>query len=389
MLRYDFVDIGSARVNDDGFVHDRPVLSRSGVFTYHNQDGTTRREWRPPEEVFAAPHLASLRGAPITDGHNGIARADSSHIIGTVLTEGQRESENLSAEIVIHHPGRLGTRRELSLGYRLDLDDTPGTTPDGDPYDAVQKNLRCNHLAVVHRGRAGNARLRMDSADAASEPTEAPVSTLPPIPPTLSATATPKEATTVAEPSVPASAPQAAARLVLTRVDGIEYQAPPEVVRDLDRLREASKADKVRADTAEAERDALKETASRFEAEKAQVRLDAAAQARARVRLETEADKHGVEVRSDMSDRDVREAVVRKVRGNDTRFDGKSDEYVTASYDIAVAEAARSSDQNARNRATVQSPVPASAGARADAASPQLVSASAARERMIRNSLAH
>ena len=106
------------------------------------------------------------------------------------------------------------------------------------------------------------------------------------------------------EPNAPASAP-VAARLVLVRVDGIEYQAPPEVVRDLDRLRDASKADKARADKAEAERDALQGAIDKHKAELAQARLDAAASARARVQLETEAGKHGVEIRSDMTDREV------------------------------------------------------------------------------------
>ena len=306
MLRYDFVDLGSARVSDDGFIHDRPVLSRSGVFTYYNADGTRRLEYRPEDEVFHADHLASLRGAPITDEHRGIAKADCPHIVGTVISEGTREDNNLVADIVIHAPGKLGKKRELSLGYSLDLDETPGVTPYGERYDAIQRRLKVQHLAVVQRGRAGNARLRMDSDDAAIEPVEPDPTLAPPQPATSSAlpAAAPQEQPTVTEPNAPASAP-VAARLVLVRVDGIEYQAPPEVVRDHDRLRDASKADKARADKAEAERDALQGAIDKHKAELAQARLDAAASARARVQLETEAGKHGVEIRSDMTDRDV------------------------------------------------------------------------------------
>ena len=38
--------------------------------------------------------------------------------------------------------------KELSLGYNLDLDETPGEW-EGQPYDAVQRNIVINHLALV------------------------------------------------------------------------------------------------------------------------------------------------------------------------------------------------------------------------------------------------
>lgn len=52
--------------------------------------------------------------------------------------------------------------RELSLGYSLDLDETPGVW-NGQPYDAIQRNIRINHLALVEKARAGEqARLNID-----------------------------------------------------------------------------------------------------------------------------------------------------------------------------------------------------------------------------------
>ncbi len=44
-------------------------LTSSGVFAYKTADGSTRLEYRPPEEVFAAAALASFVGAPVTDMH--------------------------------------------------------------------------------------------------------------------------------------------------------------------------------------------------------------------------------------------------------------------------------------------------------------------------------
>jgi hypothetical protein len=59
---------------------------------------------------------------------------------------------------------------EVSAGYRVDYDPTPGKTPSGEAYDGVQRNIRVNHIAIVPKGRAGpEVRLlldRIDSTDA-------------------------------------------------------------------------------------------------------------------------------------------------------------------------------------------------------------------------------
>jgi hypothetical protein len=61
---------------------------------------------------------------------------------------------------------------EVSAGYKVDFDPTPGLTPEGEEYAGVQRNIRVNHIAIVPRGRAGpEVRLlldRMDAADAVS-----------------------------------------------------------------------------------------------------------------------------------------------------------------------------------------------------------------------------
>jgi hypothetical protein len=63
-----------------------------------------------------------------------------------------------------------GDAVEVSAGYEVDLDPTPGVAPDGQPYDAVQRNIRCNHLAVTRRGRAGpEVRLHLDRKEAMAQ----------------------------------------------------------------------------------------------------------------------------------------------------------------------------------------------------------------------------
>ncbi|MHB0707998.1 DUF2213 domain-containing protein [Roseomonas mucosa] len=288
MQRFDFVDLSAATVTPEGWIRDRPILSRTGVFEYRRADGSVRREYRPPGEVFHPDSLASLRGVPVTDDHPGMVTAENdSAVIGAVLTAGQQDGENLVAELVIHRPRAMGSRRELSLGYSLDLDETPGEV-GGQRYDAVQRNIRVNHAAVVQRGRAGNARLRLDHDDAASEPVD-PVTTAP-------------------------------AR------------------RD-----DATVALRRELEVAEAARDELQRRLNRAAAELAQVRQDT----RVRLELEQVAVRYGVAIRADAPDRDLQVAVLRRLCGDAARFDGRSDDYVRARYDTALEDVA---DREARMR---------------------------------------
>jgi uncharacterized protein len=384
-IRYDAVPL-KATLTPEGYIVDTPVLGRTGVQTYKRADGRIVREYRPPTAVFDPVFLSSIRGRPIVNGHPGRVNSQNvrAHAIGTMLSEGRQDGRTIRGDIIIHDttPVLKDGKRELSLGYVVTVRDEAGVSPDGEHYDAVQDRLiSCDHLAVVERGRSGCAKLNLDGEDAA-EVTEDDGSDI-----TVEIPTTTMETTIVAEQHAPASAPPSAARLMLCRIDGIEYEVAPQVARDIDRMREQIKAATVRADTAEAERDNLQAAVTKHDGELAQAKVEAATVARARVKLEMDAAKHGVEVRSDMTDRSLREAVIRKVRGGEQSFEGRSDDYLSAAFDLAVTEAARSAEQNAKNRVVVQGPVPA-AGVRADIQSPQLVSANAWRDRMIRASTA-
>lgn len=47
-------------------------------------------------------------------------------------------------------------KREISMGYTAELEWVDGVTADGTAYQAKQKNIRINHLAIVDKGRAGS-----------------------------------------------------------------------------------------------------------------------------------------------------------------------------------------------------------------------------------------
>lgn len=170
VVRLDSLPLNQTYFTEEGYLVDRPILTSTGIFEYTNPDGTIRRELRLPEEVFKEESLQSYKGKPIIITHDaGLITKDNVHknAVGTILSEGYRSGNDVRAEIIIHDTDEMKSAglKELSLGYNLDLDETPGEW-NGQPYDAVQRNIVINHLALVLEARAGEqARLNIDSRD--------------------------------------------------------------------------------------------------------------------------------------------------------------------------------------------------------------------------------
>lgn len=167
--RYDSIPV-KAIYTKEGYLLDTPVVTRVGIFEYKNEDGSIRRELRLPDDVFAEQSLASYEGKPIIITHEA-GKVDKANVegeaIGTILSKGFRDGDNVRAKIIIHNTDLMKESglKELSLGYSLELDETPGEW-NGQPYDAVQKNILINHLALVQEARAGeSARLNIDGKD--------------------------------------------------------------------------------------------------------------------------------------------------------------------------------------------------------------------------------
>lgn len=354
VMRFDRVPLKATRT-DEGYLVDSPVLTRTGVFEYRDAAGKVRREYRPPEEVFHPDSLASLRGKPVTDGHPGKVDAKNfrQHVIGTMLSEGRRDGDNMVGDLIIYDPTPVDAgNKELSLGYELEVDETPGVSPAGERYDAVQRKLRYNHNAVVKRGRAGNARLNLDAADAVTKTEEEHDMTM-----------------------------------VKIRLDsGLSYDAAPEVANELERLRTELKTATTKADSEAARADTEKARADQAEAGIAKAREDAHGAALARVKLEATAAQHKVEFKADTADRALREGVIKAIRGDSFDLAGKSDGYVEAAFDLAVNDAEARQDAVAQQRRELRGgQKPATPGnERADGVEPP-TSARSARETYLSN----
>lgn len=167
VTRIDSIPIGSTSFDEQGFLHDTPIVTSTGIFEYGLPDGGVRRELRLPEHVFDKKSLASYAGKPVIITHEaGSIDKDNvmKEIVGTILSEGFRDGSDVRCKVVIHDIDKVKKTpyRELSLGYNLDLIEEPGKW-NGEPYDAIQTNIRINHLAIVESARAGEqAHLNLD-----------------------------------------------------------------------------------------------------------------------------------------------------------------------------------------------------------------------------------
>lgn len=160
----------STYFTEEGYLVDHPILTSCGIFEYVNPDGSIRRELRLPKYVFDEDSLKTYKGKPIIITHDA-GVVDKSNVdkeqVGTILTEGYQDGNDVRAEIIIHDTDAMKDSglKELSLGYNLDLIEEPGVY-DGEHYDAIQTNIVINHLAIVASARAGEqARLNIDEKD--------------------------------------------------------------------------------------------------------------------------------------------------------------------------------------------------------------------------------
>lgn len=213
--------------------------TRAGVLVYVDASGRRRREYRPPEEVFADASLATMRGVAVTDLHpEDMVRPENWRALskGHVGDDVRPEPPFVGASIVVHDADEIAKIRtrervEVSMGYEADVEETAGTTPDGEEYDAIQRNIRYNHAALGPQGwgRAGPlVRLRVDCASAMVDAaTDSGIHGAP----TMSTTATP---------------------LRKVRIDSVDLEVPEPVALELDSLRSRCDAAEKRASIAEA-----------------------------------------------------------------------------------------------------------------------------------------
>lgn len=319
-IRYDSAKF-KATIDENGFLVDTPVVARLGVQVYYTEDGRTVREFRPAEEVFKDESLASYQGKPMTLDHVFVNSENAKEVVvGSVTGKAEPLGSSVVAPIVVYdntaiQEAMAGNAKELSVGYSAILDETPGwgdpvtgeyvlksdgdqfDAPDGwQEFDAIQRDIKVNHLAMVYRGRAGIAKLNMDGEQENPYTTDVDINK------------------------------EDKQEMIKIKLDGAqEFEVAPEIASHIEALN-------AKADTAIAERDALKAKVDAMPAEIEAAVAKAKADADALAALVAVAAEAGVKA-DGLDAKGIKVAYVKEVSGLDVSE--KSDAYIDAAFDIA------------------------------------------------------
>lgn len=171
MFLKDRLKLNSEReYTDEGFLRVPARISRTGIQEYFAVEmGLTDRDpkevikvYRPEEEVFSDISLNSFSSKPVTNNHPPelvTSKNSKQYTVGMSGPEVLKDGDFVKAVLNITDAEAIENiesgKVELSNGYTADIDWTPGVTPEGEQYDAVQRNIKGNHIAIVERGRAG------------------------------------------------------------------------------------------------------------------------------------------------------------------------------------------------------------------------------------------
>lgn len=164
---------GTARICADGCLVAEVLAARTGLQDYRgsevdpeNQHGLRDKAivkiYRPEEEVFKDASLASYAAAPVTINHPSVMVDASNwkqHGVGEINGDIVRDGQRVRVPVIVRDAAAVKaaqtTHKQLSMGYTTTLDFSPGTTPEGAAYDAVQREIRINHIALVPVARGG------------------------------------------------------------------------------------------------------------------------------------------------------------------------------------------------------------------------------------------
>lgn len=346
--RYDSAKV-KARFDENGFLVDTPIVARIGAQTYYKVDGTPRVEFRPASEVFKPESLATYQGKPITLGHVTVNSKNAKQVVvGSCSGPGMRSDKGVEVPVTVYDSEAIGKAKskiaaELSVGYTsVDIEEPGwGCNETGEyildkdkngsehipaswvRFDAVQTEITVNHVAMVFKGRAGIAKLNLDSEQ------EFPYDEFFP------------------------NKTDEDLNMKKIKIDGVEYEVPVQVAIALEKADAAVSGISVKVDAAvdaavsaiTAERDQLKVKVDSIPELIAEALDKVKTDEAALVALVATAADFGVKA-DGLDAKAIKLAVIKEASGIDAS--AKDDAYIDASFDFAV-----SSDKMAQQRLTV------------------------------------
>lgn len=165
-------DKASARTIDkDGRMHvSRSNISKANVCPYMGKEipgwqslgldaNKIYRLYRDPQEL--AKGAATFNNLPILLDHTYVSaeKPEKERVIGS-MSGVEFGDPYLAADLCFWDKAVIDAINEeaieeLSSAYHYKADMTPGTTPEGEAFDGVMRDIVGNHLALVEKGRAG------------------------------------------------------------------------------------------------------------------------------------------------------------------------------------------------------------------------------------------
>lgn len=166
------LDKATSKRTKEGFLAVRAKAARAGIYDYlgceidkdgaHFAPNQRVRVLRPPEEVFAKDSVRSFLMKPVTNDHPSVpVTADNwtKHARG-VNAAALRDGDFLVFDLLVMDKQAIADidagKRELSNGYASEIEVTSGVDEAFGAYDAIQRKMRGNHIAIVKKGRAGS-----------------------------------------------------------------------------------------------------------------------------------------------------------------------------------------------------------------------------------------
>jgi hypothetical protein len=173
-------DKASARTIDkDGRMHvSRSNISKANVCPYMGKEIPGWKElgldaekiyrlYRDPEEL--AKGAPTFNNLPILLDHTYVSaeKPEKERVIGS-MSGAEFGDPYLAADLCFWDKAAIDAINaeaieELSSAYHYKADMTPGTTPEGEAFDGVMRDIVGNHLALVEKGRAGSDVIVADS----------------------------------------------------------------------------------------------------------------------------------------------------------------------------------------------------------------------------------
>lgn len=164
----DKVALSGVKTTQEGYLIADAFAVRTGIQRYAGYevgrpDMVFVDVYRPEDEVFALDSLQSFSHVPVTNNHPSVPVTSDNWkdlAVGEASSEVLRDGERLRIPLILKDKSAVDAvrdgKRELSAGYSCDLVWEDGVTPQGQTYQAVQRDIRANHIAIVKNGRAGH-----------------------------------------------------------------------------------------------------------------------------------------------------------------------------------------------------------------------------------------